>query len=223
VRLLLFNPNRSAHITERLAASARGALHAGDTLQAVTGTAGPRVVHDAATLLQAEQEAQRALPAWMAEADALLLGVSLDGAIEALRAQFAPKPAVGMTEAAVVTAALLGRRVGLLTLGPTLLPLYRARLEALLPAERIAGLEAPDLPQAFAPGAPGVLPELLPDLVAAARRLVLAGADGIVLAGAVLCGYERAIQAQIGRPVLDGVACAVHQLHALRAATGAPT
>lgn len=222
MRLLLFNPNRSAHITERLVASAQGALGPGDTLCAVTGTAGPLVVRDAATLQAAEQEARRAVPPLMAQADALVLGVSLDGVIDELRAQLAPRYAVGMTEAAVATASLLGHRVGLLTLGPVLLPLYRARLQALLPDERIAALEAPELPQAFIPGRSGVAPELLPELVAAARRLVAAGADSIVLAGAVLCGYERAIQAQVGRPVLDGVACAVHQLRALQAAARAP-
>lgn len=217
MRVLLYNPNRSAHITARLEASARGALAAGESLQARCGRFGPEVVRDAASLAEAEAGARRELPGLADEggADVVLLAISLDGAADALRSALARRPLLGMTEAAVAVAAQCGRRVGLLTLGPALLPLYRARLEALLPASRIAGLEAPELPQAFAPAAAGIAPEVLPVLAEAARRLVDRGADAVVLAGAVLCGYERALAAAIDRPVLDGVACAVHHLRAL--------
>lgn len=217
MRVLLFNPNRSAHITARLEASARGALQGGESLLARCGRFGPEVVRDAATLAEAEAGARLELPALAAtaEADVVLLAISLDGAADELRRRLAPRPLLGMTEAAVAVAAQCGRRVGLLTLGPGLLPLYRARLADLLPAARIAGLEAPDLPRAFDPGAAGVAADVLPVLVDAARRLVERGADSVVLAGAVLCGYERALAAAIDRPVLDGVACAVHHLRAL--------
>jgi allantoin racemase len=219
MRLLLFNPNRSAHITARLEASARGALQDGESLVARSGRFGPEVVRDAATLAAAEAGARRELPVLAVAddvlADAVLLAISLDGAAGNLRLQLAPRPLLGMTEAAVAVAAQCGRRVGLLTLGPGLLPLYRERLADLLPAARVAGLEAPELPQAFDPGATGVAADVLPVLVDAARRLVERGADSVVLAGAVLCGYERALAAAIDRPVLDGVACAVHHLRAL--------
>ncbi len=210
MRILLFNPNRSVHITGRMAASARAELRAPHQLEAVTSGAGPQVVHDAATLQQADAEALRAVPALMQDADALLLAISLDGVIDQLRPRLAPQPVLGMTEAAVAAAAALGGRVGLLTLGPGLLPLYQARLAALLPAGRIAGLQAPELPQAFAPDADPAA--LRPVLLAASQRLVQDGAHSIVLAGAVLCGHDEALQAALGVPVLDGVRCAVRQL-----------
>ena len=37
-------------------------------------------------------------------------------------------------------------------------------------------------------------------------------ADAYVLAGAVLCGYEGALQTALGQPVFDGVRCAVRQV-----------
>jgi allantoin racemase len=252
VHILLYNPNRSAHITERMAASARAELDGRHRLSAVTSTGGPLVVRDAATLQQADAEARRAVPLLMQDADALLLAISLDAVIDHLRPAVAPRPAWGLTEAAIAAAASLpatgamgcaesgaesgaasravahpgnpGGRVGLLTLGPGLVPLYRARLADLLPAARIAGIEAPDLPVAFEPIDPGaatvpgaasgplVSPLVLPTLVAAGRRLVQSGADCIVLAGAVLCGYDQALQTALGVPVLDGVRCAMRQL-----------
>jgi allantoin racemase len=217
MRLLLLNPNTSAHITDRLAASARRALAPGDRLDAVTGTQGPAVVRDARTLDKAEAEVRRLAPEVADGADAFVLGLSLDGVIETVRARFGTRPAVGMTEAAVAAAALLGRRVGLLTLGSAMLPLYDARLRQLLPAERIAGLEAPDLPQAFDSDATGVSTALLAPLGEAVQRLREAGADSVVLAGAVLCGYDRALAARAGCPVLDGVGCAVHLARAMLA------
>lgn len=212
MRVLLFNPNRSAHITQRMAASARGALGPGDELLAVTSTGGPPVVRDQATLAQAEANAWRELPPLLAQADALLWAISLDGLTDALRTHCAPCPVRGITEAAVAAAAVDGRRVGLLTLGPSLLPHYRQRLQALLPPERIAALVAPDLPQAFEADAGGVAPAVLQGLLPAARGLRDQGADAVVLAGAVLCGYDAALQAELGLPVFDGAACAVRQL-----------
>lgn len=212
MRVLLFNPNRSAHITQRMAASAQAALAPGDSLQVATAAGGPWVVRDPATLAEAEANAWRELPALLPGVDALLWAISLDGLADALRAHFAPRPVLGMTEAAVAAAAAGGRHVGLLTLGPALLPLYRARLQALLPPARIAALQAPDLPLAFEAASAGVQPAVLAGLLPAALALRAQGAEAIVLAGAVLCGYDAALQAELGLPVYDGVACAVRQL-----------
>lgn len=228
MRVLLYNPNRSDHITARLEASARGALEAGDALLACSGRFGPEVVRDAATLAAAEAGAQRELPARAAAsgADVVLYAISLDGAADALRVGLSPRPLLGMTEAAVAMAAQRARRIGLLTLGPALLPLYRARLESLLPAARIAGLEAPELPLAFAPAATGdpaaMLPSVVSALADAAHALGRRGADAIVLAGAVLAGYEPALEAAVGYPVLGGAGCAVHHLRALHRLRATP-
>lgn len=218
MRLLLLNPNASAHITARMAASARSALLPGDDLITVTNAQGPPVVRDAATLAQAEA----ALPALVAShtgaCDAIVLGISLDGAVERLRALRTGRPVVGMTEAAVAGAALSGRRVGLVTVGPSMVPLYAERLATLLPPALIGGVAALDLERAFGPET-GVVPEVLTAAAAAAQRL---DADAIVLAGAVLCGYGAALEAVLGRPVLDGVQCAVHWARALAGASPNP-
>lgn len=188
-----------------MAASARAALKADDELVEVTNTQGPAVVRSAPMLAEAEA----ALPALMAphvhRCDAFVLGISLDGAIDRLRPAWAGKPALGMTEAGVALASRHGTRIGLLTLGRALLPLYDARLAALLPAVRRAGVAAGDTERAFEPGT-GVDEHVLQVLVDAAATL---GADAYVLAGAVLCGYDRALQARLRLPVFDGVSAAI--------------
>jgi len=214
VRLLLLNPNASGHITERLAASARAELGPGDELLALTNPDGPPVVRDAPSLARAEAGTAGLMAAHIEGCDAFVLGLSLDGSIDGLRPAWRGKPALGMTEAAVACAALTGGRVGLLTIGPGLAPLYRARLACLLPDSRVAGVQAPDLPRAFEADA-GVDPAVIDALAASARALQ---ADAFVLAGAVLCGYEAPLRAALGKPVFDGVRAAVRLVRALRPA-----
>lgn len=211
MRLLLINPNTSAHITARLVASARQAMAAGDLLSAVTATQGPAAVRSAAGLHEAELSAMALATAHAADHDAIVLGISLDGAAPGLRARFPQLPVVGMTEAALLTACLRSDRIGVLTLGAALLPLYWRRITEVGVATRVVGVEAPEAPAAFEAGACDVAPALLACLAEASDRLRCAGAQAIVLAGAVLCGYARALQAHTGLPMFDGVDCAVRQ------------
>lgn len=211
MRLLLINPNSSAHITARLEASARSAMTAGDVLTAVTASDGPRAVRDADGLQQASASALALAAAHAPGHDAIVLGISLDGAAVALRERHPALPVIGMTEAALLTAALRAERLGLLTLGEALLPLYRQRVAQIGLAARLVACEAPEAGDAFAAGGPLVAPAVLEPLAVACNRLRQAGAEAIVLAGAVLCGYAAVLQARSSVPVFDGVACAVRQ------------
>lgn len=211
MRLLLINPNTSAHITARLAESARQAMVAGDLLSAVTASHGPAVVRTAEGLQEADLSAMALATAHAPDHDAIVLGISLDGAAPGLRARFPQLPVVGMTEAALLTACLRADRIGVVTLGASLLPLYWQRISEVGVASRVVGVEAPEAPAAFEAGASDVSPALLACLAEASDRLRCSGAQAIVLAGAVLCGYARALQARSGLPVFDGVDCAVRQ------------
>ena len=215
VRYLLINPNSSAHITARLAASARAVLDADETLTAVNASGEPAVVRDAATLALAERHAVTLYDAHAGAADAVLLGISMDGAADALRLREPARPVVGMTEAALMSACLRAPRVGVLTLGPATLPLYRERVARIGLAGRVAGIEAPESPAAFLAGTTGVDPGTLDVIAKAGARLQASGAGAMVLAGAVLCGYGPALSARLRVPVFDGMACAVAHARAL--------
>ena len=215
-RYLLINPNSSAHITQRLVASARTALASDETLQAVTASGEPEVVRDAATLGQAEHNAVALFDAHADACDAVLLGISLDGAAPMLRLRRPALPVVGMTEAALMSACLRAERVAVLTLGPALVPLYAARVAQIGLSSRVVGIEAPDAPQAFLPATRGVHPGTLAVLCTAGKRLKTQGAQTLVLAGAVLCGgYAAELSARCGCSVFDGMVCAVNQARGL--------
>lgn len=215
MRLLLINPNTSVHITERLAASARAALDRHDTLTAVTAEGSPAVVRSAPDLQQANINAQQLAHQHASRHDAILLAISLDGAAVPLREQFPALPVVGMTEAALLTACLRAERIGLLTLGASVLPLYKDRVAQIGVSSRVVAYAAPEAPSAFGADAIGIVPELLDVLTSASDGLRSAGVQVIVLAGAVLCGYAEALEKRCALPVLDGVQCATQQLRLL--------
>jgi allantoin racemase len=214
-RYLLINPNGSAHITARLSASARAVLEPGEQLTAVNADGDPAVVRDAATLALAGRHAEALYERHAAAADAVLLGISLDGAVEALRRRDPARPVVGMTEAALMSACLRVRHVGLLTLGPSMAPLYRERVAQIGLGSRLVDVQAPDAPAAFLAATTGVDDGVLAVLDAAGARLQAAGAQALVLAGAVLCGYAPALAARRALPVFDGMACALMQARCL--------
>ena len=209
MRLLLINPNTSTHITERLAESARHALRPGDELTAVTARDGPVVVHNAADLRRARTNALALAQAHVSGHDAIVLGISLDGAAPQLRSLYPGLPIVGMTEAALLTACLCNERVGLLTIGASLLPLYKLRVLQIGIAPRVVAYEAAESARAFADSTDRIDEMVLVHLVAACKRLRRSGAQAVVLAGAVLCGYAQVLTTRCGLPTFDGVACAV--------------
>jgi allantoin racemase len=209
VRLLLINPNTSAHITARLAASARAVLELGDELTAVTASEGPEVVRSAEMLAQADASSFTLAESHATNCDAIVLGISLDGAAHRLRELHQKLPIVGMTEAGLFTACLCAERIGMLTLGADLLPLYRQRVEEIGLSSRVVAYRAPEVANAFSADASLIDPEVLDQLSDACLQMQHEGAQAIVLAGAVLCGYAAALIARCGLPVLDGVACAV--------------
>lgn len=209
MRLLLINPNTSAHITERLAASARRALPPWAMLTAMTAAEGPQAVRSAEEVPAATRNVIHMARDHGPGHDAVLIGISLDCGLDETRRQNAPQPVVGMTEAACLMACLHGPRFGLLTLGATMEPLYQAHVEQLGLAQRLVGVAAPNMPHAFSASADSVSTELLERLAIAAQPLLDDGAESLVLAGAVLCGYAPALSTRLGRPVLDGMVCAV--------------
>lgn len=211
MRLLLLNPNTSVQITERLVASARSALFPGDYLHAETAQVGPLAIRSEAQALEAADRIVAMADAFGAAYDAVLVGISLDCGLAAARERLAPKPVIGMTQAACLSAGLYGSRFGLLTIGSAMAPLYQAHIETLGLGAALVGIRAPDLPQAFSASASDLSEEVLQALTAGSCELIAQGAQSVVLAGAVLCGYAEALQARLERPVLDGMRCAVLQ------------
>lgn len=204
-RLLLLNPNTTPAITAQVANSARAHAQPGTEIIEATGEFGAAVIGTRTENAIAAHAALQAAVSQPQPYDALVLAVSLDTALDALR-EVLDVPVVGLTEAALITATLVARRAALLTLGPRMVPLYAELIAHHGFANRVSIVEALELsPQDFLSkplDARRVLREHCDHL---ARQ----GAEAVVLSGAVFAGHAEAIQPTVPVPLIEGTPAAV--------------
>lgn len=203
MRLLIANANTTAAITESCAAAARQAAAPGTDIVPATPRFGAAVISTRAENAIAAHALLELIAEHAGQVDAVVLAVSHDTALDAAR-QLMPCPVIGMTEAACLTACLLGGRFGLVTFGGV--ETYREQVTRLGLAARLSGLRGLSVtpPQALAdPDGVGAL------VLEAASAMAAEGADSIVLGGAGLAGFDRRLQDRAPLPLLDGIACAV--------------
>ena len=217
MRILVANANTSEAITETCAAAARAAAAPGTEILAATPRFGAAVISTRTENAIAAHALLELLAGHAGAVEAVVLAVSHDTALDAAR-QLMPCPVVGMTEAACLTALMLGGRFGLVTFGGT--ETYREQIARLGLATRLAALRGLPVtpPQALAdPEGVGVL------VLDAVEAMVAEGAEAVVLGGAGLAGFDRRLQDRTPVPLLDGIACAVRMAEMLvRAAIPKP-
>lgn len=217
MRLLVANANTTEAITEACAAAARRAAAPGTEIIPATPRFGAAVISTRAENAIAAHALLELLAGHAGAVDAVVLAVSHDTALDAAR-QMMPCPVVGMTEAACLTACLLGGRFGLVTFGGV--ETYREQIARMGLAARLSGLRgvAATPPEALA-DPDGVGAQVLEAIAA----LVAEGADAVVMGGAGLAGFDRRLQDRAPVPLLDGMACAVRLAEGLvRAALPKP-
>jgi len=212
MRILLINANTSAFVTEKAAAEATLAASPGTSIVAVTGDFGPRVITTRSENAIAGHSTIALAAEHAAGCDAAVIAVSYDtglpGAREALSI-----PVVGMTEAGLLTACMLGGRIGIVVFGQRVLPMYQELVNFYGLSKRIASWRVLESSKPYAAGDQS---EVEQSLIDAANDLVRRdGAEVVFLAGAVMAGVPRKIQASVPVPLLDGIGCGVRQAEVL--------
>jgi allantoin racemase len=203
MRLMVLNANTTAFVTETVAAEARAALGAEAVVTGVTARFGAAVIRTRLDNAVATHAVAEAAALHAGDADAILLGVSYDTGLDALREALAI-PVVGMTEATIAMARMVGGRIGYLSLGARSTPLYRDALARHAIERDIAGWRTIEAPAAYAPGAGAALDAMLAETV---ETLAGDGADVVVMLGAVLAGAAARLRDHAPLPVLDGGRC----------------
>jgi len=212
MRILLVNSNTSDVVTEKVAAAARATASSGTEIVPVTGTFGARVIGTRAEHAIAEHSTISLVSRHAAGCDAVVIAVSYDTGLRGARELLAI-PVVGMTEAGLLTACMLGARIGVVTFGRRVLPLYQELVASYGLASRIAGWRVLESTAAYRPGAH---PELDREIVAAANELVQRDfAEAVILTGAVMAGVPARLQAEVPVPLVDCIVCGVRQAELL--------
>jgi allantoin racemase len=211
-RILLLNPNTSANVTDLMAKVARIAAAPDTEIVAVSA---PRGMPYIATRAEAAIGAAIVLE-MLAERegsfDAAIIAAFGDPGLGGAR-ELMVKPVVGLAEASMLSACMLGRRFSIVSFSRTLGPWFRECVEAHGLLGRLASIRLLDSPFASIGDVGEEKEDLLVDL---ARRAVEEDeADVIVLAGAPLAGLAERVKSRIDVPVIEGVAAAVKQAELL--------
>jgi allantoin racemase len=145
------------------------------------------------------------LGSWEGPMDAVVMAGFGEHGREGAR-QLLDVPVVDITEAAAYVACLVGHRFGVVTtMGSTIAAIDQSLATAGV-RDRCAGIGAAEIPVLQAHRDPIATADVLEP---AARDVIAAGADAIVLGCAGFAGLDTVLQDRLGVPVIDGVAAAV--------------
>lgn len=212
MRILVLNANTTEFVTETAAAEARRVASPGTEILAVTADFGAEIIATRTEHAVAGHAAAVLAARHAHGCDAVVIAVSYDTGLKALR-EMLPIPVVGMTEAALLTACMLGGPIGLISFGNRVSPIYRELIAGYGLSGRIAGSRVLESTSAYRPGDTTVLDA---ELVSIAGDLIERdGAESVVVLGAVMAGAARRIEDRVPVPVLDGMRCAIPQAEAL--------
>ncbi|WP_417271271.1 aspartate/glutamate racemase family protein [Celeribacter sp.] len=212
MRILLVNPNMTVSMTEVMTKIARDVAGDAAEIVPITATKGFPYIASRAEAQIAGGIALEMIADNLDGIDAVVIAAFGDPGVAGARELF-DIPVIGMAEAAVMSAAMLGERFSIVTFSPLMTRWYADCVEDTGLGARFSGVRTPDL---GAVDVARVADELRDDLVALARASVVTdGADVILLGGAPLAGVAPQIADQVPAVVLDPIAAAVTQAMAL--------
>lgn len=212
MKILLVNPNTSESVTDRIHAAAHEVASPGVELLALTAERGvPYIATRAEAAIGSAVTLEMLAEHWR-EADAAVIAAFGDPGLGGARELF-PIPIVGMAEAAMLTACMLGRRFAIVTFARALGPWYRECVEYHGLTSRLAAIRMLDDGVEEISNVQETKEEKLIEL--ANRTIAQDEADVIVLGGAPLAGLAHKVRDRVAVPVVDAVGAAVKQAEAL--------
>ena len=198
-RILVLNPNTSPEVTDAYLAAARAVAPERVIFTGVTGRFGARIVSTEAENVIAAHSALELAAEHGAGHDALILAISFDTGLSALRSVL-PMPVIGITEAALHAAATGGRQVGVIFFGEVSHGLYESVLaqNGFVPT-CMAAINVSGASDYLAPEAKD----------AAVRNACLdlhaGGAEAVVILGAAIVGMAARLTPELPLPIFDGI------------------
>ncbi len=213
-RIMVVNPNTTSSMTDLVVAGARSATAPGTVLVGATPTRGVESVESnvdevwgALGVLELVQAGERA------GVDGYVVACFGDTGVHAAR-EVARGPVVGMTEAALYTAALLAARFAIITLPPRTAEQSRRVLRETGLQHRCTVLTLDVVVSDLADGSR----HLLDAVAEQARHAVeVDAAEAILLGCAGFADLVAPLTEQLGVPVIEGVAAAVTMVDGLLA------
>lgn len=212
MKLLLINPNISDSVSTLIRSEAQRSASPGTGIEVLTAPFGVAYIETRFEALIGAYAAAQLAAEHHARFDAVVVAAFGDPGLTGLR-EALPVPVTGLTEAALASACLLGRRISIIAISQRIQAWYREVVESYGLGARLASIRALDRPLASIGDVQGEHAQVLKAL--AERAVDEDGADVIVLAGAPLAGLARSLRGQLPVPVVDGVSSAVRHAETL--------
>ncbi len=212
VKILLLNPNTTSAVTDLLYAAGLKVASPGTELVMATAERGVPYIATRAEAQIGGAIALEMLAAAGSSVDAAIIAAFGDPGLLGARELF-DFPVVGLAEAAMLTACMLGRKFAIVTFARALAPWYQECVTMHGLDARCAGIRTLD---GTFRSISDVQAEKEDMLVALAIRAVEQDdADVVILSGAPLAGLADKVRDRIPVPVIDPTAAAVRQAESL--------
>jgi len=212
VKILLLNPNTTRAVTDLLYTAGTKVTSPGTELVAATAERGVPYIATRAEAQIGGAIALEMLATAGSSVDAAIIAAFGDPGLFGARELF-DIPIVGLAEAAMLTACMLGRRFSIVTFARALAPWYQECVTMHGLDARCAGIRTLD---GTFQSISNVQAEKEDMLVSLANRAVEQDdADVVILSGAPLAGLADKVRDRIPVPVVDPTAAAVRQAETL--------
>ncbi|MEO9651384.1 MAG: aspartate/glutamate racemase family protein [Roseobacter sp.] len=212
MRLLLINPNMTQSMTDGMTDVARQIAGDAADIIPVTAPQGFPYIASRAEAQIAGALVLETIATHAREVDAVIIAAFGDPGLVAARELF-DLPIIGMAEAAVMSAALLGDRFGVVTFSPHMVRWYRDCVMQTGLGARFTGVTCPDAAPASLDNLASTLKD---DLIALTQQATAQdGAEVIILGGAPLAGVAPQIASDASGILVDPIAAATAQAMAL--------
>ncbi len=208
MKILMINPNTSEIFTQKIQAIAGQYALPGTIVKAVNPETGPRSIESIYDELLSSPGTLQTLIENLDEYDAFVMACFSDHPTIYAAREITDKPVMGIAEASMYTACLLGYKFSIVTTNREWEPLLWDAVKHYGLAERCAsvrstGMAVLELEEA----SPERTYQMIRDN--AKKALDLDGAEVICLGCAGMTGLDKSLEADLGVPVIDGVVAAL--------------
>ncbi|MEO1455015.1 MAG: aspartate/glutamate racemase family protein [Pseudomonadota bacterium] len=212
MRILLINPNMTEAMTVSMTAVARSVAGQDADIVPLTATSGFPYIASRAEAQISGANVLEMIAEHLESVDAVIIAAFGDPGLGAARELF-DLPVVGMAEAAVISAAMLGERFSIVTFSPHMVRWYTDCVRQTGLEARFTGVRCPaDAPSSVDDVAEALRDDLIHLVNDATAR---DGADVVILGGAPLAGLAQDLSGQAPGILIDPVAAATAQAMSL--------
>ena len=208
MKILLYNPNTTQSITNKLFDTAKLVASSGTEIIPMTAAKGFPYISNKAEAQIAGVTVLEVFAKEHNNYDAAIIAAFGDPGLIAARSLF-EMPIVGLGEAAMLSACLFGKKFGVISFTNNMSAWYEESVETLGLKSRYAGFRAIEGVVLSIDEIQSVQKKSL--LKSAKDAVEIDGADVIIFAGAPLSGFKKNVEDKISVPVIDCAEAAVKQ------------